>query len=66
MLIRTPDYYEQFKCIADKCTDTCCAGWQVDVDDRSFAYYKTITGPFGDRLKSVMVDAKKARKGSFE
>lgn len=65
MLIRTPDYYEQFKCIADKCTDTCCAGWQVDVDDRSFAYYKTITGPFGDRLKSVMVDAKKGAEGQF-
>lgn len=33
MKIRVPDYYDEFECIADKCTDTCCAGWQVDVDD---------------------------------
>lgn len=65
MLIRTPDYYEQFKCIADKCLDTCCAGWQVDVDDRSYAYYKTIQGPFGDRLHSVMVDGQKGAEGQF-
>ena len=56
MKIRVPDYYDEFKCIADKCTDTCCAGWQVDVDDKSFAYYKTIKGEFGDRLHSVMIE----------
>ena len=56
MLIRTPDYYDKFKCIAGECKDTCCAGWQVDVDDASYEYYKTITGDFGDRLHSVMVD----------
>ena len=65
MIIRTPDYYDKFKCIAEKCTDTCCAGWQVDVDERSYAYYKTITGEFGDRLHSVMVDGKKGEEGQF-
>ena len=63
MLIRTPDYYDKFKCIAGECKDTCCAGWQVDVDDASYEYYKTITGDFGDRLHSVMVS--KEQKGSF-
>ena len=65
MKIRVPDYYKSFKCIAGACTDTCCAGWQVDVDDKSYAYYKTITGEFGDRLHSVMVDGKKGAEGSF-
>lgn len=65
MLVRTPDYYSDFKCIAGECTDTCCAGWQVDVDDRSFEYYKTITGDFGDRLHSVMIDGKKGAEGQF-
>ena len=65
MLIRTPDYYSEFKCIAGNCTDTCCAGWQVDVDDRSYAYYKTVTGEFGERLHSVMVDGKKGAEGQF-
>ncbi len=65
MKIRVPDYYKEFKCIAERCTDTCCAGWQVDVDDASYAYYKTIKGSFGDRLKSVMVDGKKGAEGQF-
>ena len=65
MKIRVPDYYDEFKCIADKCTDTCCAGWQVDVDDESFAYYKTIKGEFGDRLHSVMIEGKHGEEGQF-
>ena len=27
-----PDFYDSFKCIADKCTDSCCIGWEIDVD----------------------------------
>ena len=33
MKIVTPAYYKDFKCIAGACTDTCCAGWDVDVDE---------------------------------
>lgn len=39
MLLRVPDFYNDFKCIADKCTDTCCVGWEIDVDERSLAKY---------------------------
>ena len=55
MKIRTPIYYKDFKCIAGDCTDTCCAGWEVDVEERSYKYYKQVEGEFGKRLKSVMV-----------
>lgn len=65
MLVRTPYYYSEFKCIAGACTDTCCAGWQVDVDDRSFAYYKMVQGEFGERLHSVMVEGKRGCEGQF-
>lgn len=65
MKIRVPDYYDNFKCIAGACTDTCCAGWQVDVDDASYEYYKSIRGEFGDRLHSVMIDGKKGAEGQF-
>lgn len=65
MKIRVPDYYKDFKCIADKCDDTCCAGWEVDVDDDSYEYYKTVTGPFGDRIKSVMVPPTEEEEACF-
>lgn len=28
-----PDYYNKFKCIADKCSITCCQEWKIAVDD---------------------------------
>lgn len=55
MNIRVPHYYKDFKCIASECTDTCCAGWEVDVDKASCEYYKTVKGEFGERIKSVMI-----------
>lgn len=58
MKIRTPYYYKQFKCVAGDCTDTCCAGWDVDVDEESYRFYKSVKGEFGKRLKSVMVPEK--------
>lgn len=65
MKVRVPEYYDRFECIASECTDTCCAGWQVDVDDNSYEYYRTITGEFGDRLHSVMIDGTKGSEGQF-
>lgn len=34
-----PDYYDKFRCIADRCPDTCCAGWQIVIDDDSLDAY---------------------------
>ena len=33
MIYTKPDYYDEFTCIADKCKDTCCSGWQIVIDD---------------------------------
>lgn len=57
MRVRVPDYYKDFKCIAGDCKDSCCAGWEVDVDEEAQEYYKTVTGDFGKRLKdSTIID----------
>ena len=55
MKIVKPIYYKDFKCIADKCSDTCCAGWDVDVDEQSYEFYKKQKGEIGERLENVMV-----------
>jgi len=46
-----PDYFEDFKCIAGECPDTCCAGWQIMIDDKSLNYYGEVPGSFGKRLR---------------
>ncbi len=45
-----PDYYDKFKCIADKCKHNCCIGWEIDIDENTLDFYSTITGDFGKRL----------------
>lgn len=56
MKIRTPDYFNDFKCIADKCEDTCCAGWGIVIDDDSYKKYLSVNGKFGDELRSKIVN----------
>lgn len=40
MKIFAPKYYSQFKCIASKCTHSCCIGWEIDVDNATMLKYK--------------------------
>ena len=50
MLYTKPDYYQEFECIADKCEDTCCAGWQIVIDRESLKKYTKIKGDFRKRM----------------
>ena len=45
-----PSYYKEFSCIAGACPDTCCAGWQIAIDDKTLKKYRHFTGPFRNRL----------------
>ncbi len=47
-----PDFFEKFHCIADRCTDTCCVGWEIDVDEDTEAMYMKVPGDFGKKLKA--------------
>ena len=47
-----PNYYERFRCIADRCRHNCCIGWEIDVDEETAHRYLAETGEFGDRLKA--------------
>ena len=55
MKIRVPEYFKDFKCIASKCEDTCCAGWGIVIDDETYEHYKNVEGEFGERLRSEIV-----------
>ena len=59
LLLRTPDFYDHFLCIGSSCKDCCCIGWELDIDDDTFEYYKSVPGPFGDRLRGCMSAARK-------
>lgn len=52
MKLRVPNYFNEFECIASKCEDTCCAGWEIVIDDESYERYMKVDGDFGDALRS--------------
>lgn len=52
-----PDYYPRFKCIADKCSDTCCQGWEICIDEDSLGRYRSVGGAIGQRLsENITID----------
>lgn len=55
MKVRVPNYFNEFKCIASECEDTCCAGWEIVIDDETHKRYEKVEGEFGDILRSKIV-----------
>ena len=56
MNVYVPDYYPFFHCIASKCRHTCCAGWEIDVDDATAALYLSQPGAFGAELAAALTE----------
>lgn len=51
MKLFAPKYYVKFKCIADKCTHSCCTGWEIDIDARSLQKYRELPDGYGDNIR---------------
>lgn len=41
----TPRYLARFSCIGPACEDTCCVGWQVELDKKTYKAYRQNTDP---------------------
>ena len=54
MLLRIPDFYDKFKCIASDCTDTCCIGWEIDVDKNSQELYRKLSNGKEEFARKVL------------
>ena len=58
MILRMPSYYRDFKCTADKCTDSCCIGWEIDIDKQSLKRFRAISdSEFSDKLKRCISES---------
>lgn len=51
MLYNIPYYYSQFTCTGSSCKDTCCKGWRIGIDEKSYRRYMQVPGAFGERLR---------------
>ena len=43
--ILIPEYLEDFGCIGGACEDTCCAGWNITVDKKTYQNYRKVKHP---------------------
>ena len=51
MKIYAPKYYGEFACIADKCTHSCCVGWEIYIDAHTMEKYKTLDSAYADEIR---------------
>ena len=54
MLVRVPDYFDDFSCLAGACPHSCCIGWEGVIDEDTVRRYQAEPGPLGDRLRAAM------------
>ena len=54
MLLRYPAHFEAFRCIADRCPDSCCKEWEVLVDEDTAQYYLQLQGNLGEDLRRYL------------
>lgn len=46
-----PKYMLTFKCIGSECVDTCCAGWDINIDEDTYKKYTNCTGDLKDLVQ---------------
>lgn len=51
MKLYAPEYYKDFKCIADKCKYSCCIGWEIDIDSKTLDKYNKTNCGYGETIK---------------
>lgn len=54
MRIYAPAYYDDFRCIAGACPDSCCQEWEIFVDSQQAEQYRSLPGALGDRLRKFL------------
>lgn len=53
-----PKYMTEFKCICSSCTDSCCAGWDINIDEYTYNKYVNSNGKFKELLEEKFFENK--------
>jgi len=54
MYLCSSDWIDHFQCVCGQCPDTCCAAWQIILDEETCQTYQQLPGEFGDYVRSCM------------
>ena len=50
-----PRFYSSFRCIANRCEDSCCKDWDIDIDSKTEAFYQSVQGELGEKIRRKLV-----------
>ena len=56
MEIRSCAYYNDFRCLAGSCPDSCCKEWAVVIDPDAQQRYRALDSALGQALRDAMVE----------
>lgn len=61
MYILKPSFYDQFRCLADKCSYTCCRDWEITIDPDTYIkneeiYRQYISKERGQEARRIRLD----------
>ena len=56
-----PRYVERFRCIGPQCEDTCCAGWPIHIDKKTYKAYRKESIPALKQLGAHMAPTNGSR-----
>ncbi|MED3802742.1 flagellin lysine-N-methylase [Lysinibacillus xylanilyticus] len=59
--ILIPEYLNHFSCIGSACEDTCCAGWNITVEKKTYQTYRKVRQP--EMAEKLLKYVKRNRKG---
>lgn len=46
-----PGFYKDFTCIAGECRNSCCIGWEIDIDPITLKKYNKMSGETGKKIR---------------
>ena len=49
-----PTIYHEFQCKANRCENTCCQLWTIDIDEPTAERYHSMTGSLGESLRQAI------------
>lgn len=55
MLVTKPNRDADFRCLASSCPDTCCAGWEIVVDNASADRFRAMEDAMGKRMQQALI-----------
>ncbi len=49
-----PNYYNKFQCLGSECIDSCCQGWNIDVDHNSHLKLHDLSRKYGEKIEKFL------------